>query len=68
MHPNRQKGSWKLNRRFIVVEGIYANTGDVAPLKAIAALKHKWVCTLPESIASPSIHDSQRLSAVINCT
>jgi hypothetical protein len=24
-----------------VVEGIYANTGDVAPLAAIAALKHK---------------------------
>ena len=37
----RRKGSWKLNRRFIVVEGIYANTGDVAPLAAIAALKHK---------------------------
>lgn len=31
----------KLNRRFIVVEGIYANTGDVAPLAAIAALKWK---------------------------
>ena len=37
----RRKGSWKLNRRFIVVEGIYANTGDVAPLAAIAALKRK---------------------------
>lgn len=32
----------KLNRRFIVVEGIYANTGDVAPLAAIAALKWKY--------------------------
>ena len=28
-----------LNRRFIVVEGIYANYGDVAPLDAIRALK-----------------------------
>ncbi len=30
-----------LNRRYIVVEGIYANTGDVAPLAEIARLKHK---------------------------
>lgn len=30
-----------LNRRYIVVEGIYANTGDVAPLAAIAKLKYK---------------------------
>lgn len=28
-----------LNRRFIVVEGIYANYGDVAPLDAIRELK-----------------------------
>ena len=28
-----------LNRRFIVVEGIYANTGDLAPLNALRALK-----------------------------
>ena len=27
-----------------MVEGIYANTGDVAPLAAIAALKHKCAC------------------------
>lgn len=30
-----------LNRRYIVVEGIYANTGDVAPLAEIARLKYK---------------------------
>ena len=28
-----------LNRRFIVVEGIYANYGDVAPLDRIKELK-----------------------------
>lgn len=28
-----------LNRRFIVVEGIYANTGDLAPLRELKALK-----------------------------
>lgn len=28
-----------LNRRFIAVEGIYANTGKVAPLDKIMALK-----------------------------
>lgn len=28
-----------LNRRFIVVEGIYANTGELAPLDGIKALK-----------------------------
>lgn len=33
-----------LNRRYLVVEGIYANTGDVAPLLQIAALKHKCAC------------------------
>jgi len=31
-----------LNRRFVVVEGIYANTGDVAPLAAIADLKNRY--------------------------
>ena len=30
-----------LNRRYIVVEGIYANTGMLAPLDAIVPLKHK---------------------------
>ena len=31
-----------LNRRFIVVEGIYAHYGDLAPLAAIHALKGKY--------------------------
>lgn len=31
-----------LNRKFILVEGIYANSGQVAPLKAIAALKNEY--------------------------
>lgn len=30
-----------LNRRYIVVEGIYVNAGDLAPLQAICALKYK---------------------------
>ena len=31
-----------LNRRFIVVEGIYANTGEIAPLADIMKLKEKY--------------------------
>lgn len=31
-----------LNRRFIVVEGIYANTGDLAPLRELKALKERY--------------------------
>lgn len=31
-----------LNRRFIVVEGIYANSGDLAPLNALMPLKEKY--------------------------
>mmetsp|Transcript_15665 Transcript_15665/g.47228 ORF Transcript_15665/g.47228 Transcript_15665/m.47228 type:complete len:672 (-) Transcript_15665:679-2694(-) len=31
-----------LNRRYIVVEGIYVNAGDLAPLQAICALKYKY--------------------------
>ncbi|KDD71868.1 class I/II aminotransferase, partial [Helicosporidium sp. ATCC 50920] len=31
-----------LNRRFIAVEGVYANTGEVAPLAAIARLKDRF--------------------------
>lgn len=43
-HPatiNRQcrPCSKPLNRRFIVVEGLYANTGDLAPLEGLKALK-----------------------------
>lgn len=42
-----------LTRRFIVVEGIYANHGDMAPLPAIIALKNKYKYRLvvDESIA-----------------
>ncbi len=32
-----------LNRRYIVVEGIYANTGLLAPLDKMIPLKHKCV-------------------------
>jgi serine palmitoyltransferase len=31
-----------LNRRFVIVEGIYANTGDVAPLAAVRQLKDRF--------------------------
>lgn len=31
-----------LNRRFIVVEGIYAGLGDLAPLDKICELKKKY--------------------------
>lgn len=36
-----------LNRRFIVVEGIYAHTGELAPLADIYALKQKYKCGAP---------------------
>jgi len=36
-HPKKE-----LNRRFIVIEGIYANYGDVAPLREIVELKQKY--------------------------
>jgi serine palmitoyltransferase len=32
----------KLNRRFIVVEGVYFNFGDIAPLDKIMELKRKY--------------------------
>jgi serine palmitoyltransferase len=32
----------KLNRRFIVIEGLYANYGDIAPLPKIMELKNKY--------------------------
>ena len=35
-----------LNRRYIVVEGIYANTGLLAPLDKMVPLKHK--CAMHE--------------------
>jgi len=33
-------------RRFIVVEGMYRNTGSIAPLDQIVALKHEFSCRL----------------------
>jgi len=30
------------NRRFIIIEGVYANYGDIAPLKEIVELKEKY--------------------------
>jgi serine palmitoyltransferase len=32
----------KLNRRFIVIEGLYQNTGDIVPLKRVMELKNKY--------------------------
>lgn len=42
-----------LTRRFIVVEGIYANTGEVAPLAAIRRLKeqYKYRLVVDESLS-----------------
>ncbi|KAL4545311.1 hypothetical protein Ndes2526B_g02410 [Nannochloris sp. 'desiccata'] len=37
-----RKQSRPLNRRFVIVEGVYANTGEVAPLAEIAILKNKF--------------------------
>lgn len=37
-----QRSSKPLNRRFIVVEGIYAYTGEIAPLQDIARLKNRY--------------------------
>ena len=42
-----------LNRRYIVVEGIYKATGELAPLDAICRLKHahKFRLVVDESLA-----------------
>ena len=37
-----RKQSRPLNRRFVLVEGVYANTGEVAPLAQIAELKNNF--------------------------
>jgi serine palmitoyltransferase len=54
-----------LNRRFIVVEGIYANTGDLAPLAAIRELKRKYKYRLvvDESLALGVLGDKGRGAA-----
>lgn len=54
-----------LNRRFVVVEGVYANTGDVAPLKAIAELKerYKYRLIVDESVALGVLGESGRGAA-----
>ena len=44
-----------LNRRYIVVEGIYANTGLLAPLDKMIPLKHKCVM---QSAVQPSFTSS----------
>lgn len=46
-----------LNRRFIVVEGIYANHGDVAPLKELVRLKESFFFRLvvDESVSFGSL-------------
>lgn len=38
----RENPPKSLNRRFIVVEGIYQNYGDIAPLKKLIALRDKY--------------------------
>lgn len=59
-----------LNRRYIMVEGIYANTGELAPLDAIVPLKHK--CALLRR--RPSLHDNSlwppgcQSAALIGCS
>ena len=47
MRPRRKP----LNRRFIVVEGIYAHTGELAPLADIYALKQKYKCGAPPQLS-----------------
>lgn len=40
-----------LNRRFIVVEGVYLHSGELAPLADIYRLKEKYKC-----VCSPPAH------------
>ena len=51
-----------LNRRFIVVEGIYKASGDLAPLDKIVELKRKYKFRLvvDESFAFGVLGDSGR--------
>ena len=55
-----------LNRRFIVVEGIYAGLGDLAPLDRICELKkqyrYRWGCPGPRSgsVAQPVLKMPER--------
>lgn len=50
---DRKRPPKQLNRRFVAVEGVYARTGDVAPLAAIYELakKHKFRLIVDESDA-----------------
>ena len=47
MHPK------SVQRRFIIIEGIYKNSGDIAPLKEILSLKakYKWRIFVDESLS-----------------
>lgn len=61
--PNRSLHHRKpLNRRFIVVEGIYRALGDLAPLADIARLKHKYRFRLvvDESLALGTLGETGR--------
>eukprot|EP01052_Picozoa_sp_SAG31_P014651 SAG31_NODE_918_length_11020_cov_14.801392_9_plen_82_part_00 len=46
---DREKPPKALNRRFIVIEGIYQNYGDIAPLRKLVELRDK-VFALPGSV------------------
>ena len=54
-----------LNRRYIVVEGLYQGTGDLAPLAQIAALKrrYKYRLVVDESLAVGALGPTGRGAA-----
>lgn len=58
----KDKGRATRQRRFIIVEGVYANYGDIAPLDEIVALKNKFNfrLVLDESMSLGSLGDSGR--------
>ena len=55
----------RLNRRFIVVEGISQNLGDVAPLQEICKLKeqYKYRLVVDESLSFGSLGETGRGAA-----
>mmetsp|Transcript_2546 Transcript_2546/g.5936 ORF Transcript_2546/g.5936 Transcript_2546/m.5936 type:complete len:541 (+) Transcript_2546:84-1706(+) len=61
----RKKGTPMQMRRFVVVEGLYQNYGDVCPLREIVALKEKYHFRLivDESIALGTLGEKGRGSA-----